>query len=65
MVLLVRAILQNKKAAIDDLENTLDSLKVDLESAFKRQGIIEEQIRELRKGKFRSKTPTPPAYNHT
>lgn len=51
MIFLVRALLQNKKAAIEDLEGTLTSLKTDMISAFERQGIIEAQIRAFRVGK--------------
>ena len=50
MVLSVRAILQNKKAAIEDLETRLANLKADLISAFERQGTIEVEIRALREG---------------
>ena len=44
MVLSVRAILQNKKAAIEDLEMRLVSLKEELKSAFDRQDTIESRI---------------------
>ena len=43
-MLLVRAFMQNKKAAIEDFEARLAVLKVDLTTAFDRQGTIETRI---------------------
>ena len=60
---LVRTILQNKKATIDDLEGTLAGLKIDLISAFERQGTIEVEIRALREGEFKTRTPSSSAYD--
>ena len=62
MVLSVRAILQSKKAAIEDLENSLVSLKTDLISAFERQGTIEAEIRALREGGHASGAPSLSTY---
>lgn len=41
---LVRALMQHKKATIENLEATFGSLKNDLESAFNRQDIIETRV---------------------
>ena len=65
MVLSVRAILQNKKAAIEDLEARLANLKTDLISAFERQGTIEVEIRALREGEHRSRTSSMCTHDFT
>ena len=49
---LARAVLQNKKAAIDDLEIALADLEKDLSLAFERQETIEVEIRSLKMGKL-------------
>ena len=60
-ILLVRALMQHKKAAIENLEATLANLKGNLESAFIRQDIIETRVEawveiseKLRDSKFKS-----------
>ena len=65
LILSVRAILQNKKAAIEDLETRLANLKTDLISAFERQGIIEVEIRALREGELRSMTSSMSTHDFT